>query len=40
MIIAQVFVIGALRSDDYTTEAYNALSGPEWQLLEKMIWDN
>lgn len=29
MIIAQVFVIGALRSDDYTTEAYNALSSEE-----------
>ncbi|GGZ92748.1 L-fucose permease [Algibacter mikhailovii] len=29
MIIAQVFVIGALRSDDYTTEAYNALSSDE-----------
>jgi MFS transporter, FHS family, L-fucose permease len=29
MIIAQVFVISALRSDDYTTEAYNALSSAE-----------
>ncbi len=29
MIIAQVFVISALRSDDYTTEAYNALSATE-----------
>lgn len=29
MIIAQVFVIGALRSDDYTTEAYNALTSEE-----------
>ncbi|MFD2587366.1 L-fucose:H+ symporter permease [Croceitalea marina] len=29
MIIAQVFVIGALRSDDYTTDAYNALSSTE-----------
>lgn len=29
MIIAQVFVLGALRSDDYTTEAYNALSSTE-----------
>lgn len=29
MIIAQVFVLGALRSDDYTTDAYNALSSQE-----------
>lgn len=29
MIIAQVFVLGALRSDDYTTEAYAALSSTE-----------
>ena len=29
MIIAQVFVISALRSDDYTLEAYNALSSVE-----------
>ena len=29
MIIAQVFVLGVLRSDDYTTEAYNALSSNE-----------
>ncbi|TNJ46050.1 L-fucose:H+ symporter permease [Tamlana fucoidanivorans] len=29
MIIAQVFVIGALRSDDYTEEAYKALSSEE-----------
>ncbi|GAA4934200.1 L-fucose permease [Algibacter agarivorans] len=29
MIIAQVFIIGALRSDDYTTEAYNALTSEE-----------
>lgn len=29
MIMAQVFVISALRSDDYTTEAYNALSSNE-----------
>ena len=29
MIIAQVFVIGALRSDDFTTEAYKALSSDE-----------
>ena len=35
MIIAQVFVIGALRSDDYTTEAYNALSGPELAAIRE-----
>lgn len=29
MIIAQVFVLAALRSDDYTTKAYNALSSTE-----------
>lgn len=29
MIIAQVFVLGALRSDDYTAEAYSALSSNE-----------
>jgi len=29
MIIAQVFVIGALRSDDYTAEAYSALTSGE-----------
>jgi len=29
MIIAQVFIIGALRSDDYTKEAYNALTSEE-----------
>ncbi|WP_405295703.1 L-fucose:H+ symporter permease [Algibacter sp. Ld11] len=29
MIIAQVFVISALRSDDYTIEAYNALTSDE-----------
>ena len=29
MIIAQVFVISALRSDDYTVEAYKALSSDE-----------
>lgn len=29
MIMAQVFVISALRSDDYTTEAYKALSSHE-----------
>ena len=35
MIIAQVFVISALRSDDYTLEAYNALSGPELQSIRE-----
>lgn len=35
MIIAQVFVISALRSDDYTSEAYNALSGPELQSIKE-----
>ena len=35
MIIAQVFVIGALRSDDYTTEAYKALSGPELAAIRE-----
>ncbi|MGM8361998.1 L-fucose:H+ symporter permease [Flavobacterium sp. ARAG 55.4] len=29
MIMAQVFVINALKSDDYSTEAYNALSSTE-----------
>ncbi|WP_366183125.1 L-fucose:H+ symporter permease [Flavobacterium ovatum] len=29
MIMAQVFVMNALKSDDYTTEAYNALSSTE-----------
>ena len=29
MIIAQVFVISALRSDDYSTEVYNALTSQE-----------
>ena len=29
MVMAQVFVINALRSDDYTTEAYKALSSDE-----------
>ena len=35
MIIAQVFVISALRSDDYTSEAYDALSGPELQSIRE-----
>ena len=45
MVIAQVFVISALRSDDYTEEAYKALSYKKintqmnWRSLEKMIWE-
>ena len=35
MIIAQVFVIGALRSDDFTTEAYNALSSEELAVIRE-----
>ncbi|WP_298366371.1 L-fucose:H+ symporter permease [uncultured Lutibacter sp.] len=35
MIIAQVFVIGALRSDDYTTEAYNALTSEELAAIRE-----
>lgn len=35
MIIAQVFVIGALRSDDYTTKAYNALSLDELAVIRE-----
>lgn len=35
MIIAQVFVIGALRSDDYTTEAYQALSSDELAVIRE-----
>ncbi|MDY7396786.1 L-fucose:H+ symporter permease [Aureibaculum sp. 2210JD6-5] len=35
MIIAQVFVIGALRSDDYTKEAYNALSSDELAVIRE-----
>lgn len=35
MIIAQVFVIGALRSDDYTTEAYKALSSEELAAIRE-----
>jgi len=35
MIIAQVFVIDALRSDDYITEAYNALSSNELAAIRE-----
>ncbi|TXG38430.1 L-fucose:H+ symporter permease [Seonamhaeicola maritimus] len=35
MIIAQVFVIGALRSDDYTTEAYAALTSEELAVIRE-----
>ena len=35
MIIAQVFVIGALRSDDYTAEAYNALTSEELAVIRE-----
>jgi len=35
MIIAQVFVIEALRSDDYTTEAYNALTSEELAAIRE-----
>ena len=35
MIIAQVFVIEALRSDDYTNEAYNALSSTELAAIRE-----
>lgn len=35
MIIAQVFVIGALKSDDFTTEAYNALSSEELAAIRE-----
>ena len=35
MIIAQVFVIEALRSDDYTNEAYNALSSIELAAIRE-----
>ena len=38
MIIAQVFVIGALRSDDYTMKRIMLYLDQNWQLLEKMIW--
>jgi len=35
MIIAQVFVIGALRSDDYTPEAYNSLSTEKMAMIRE-----
>ncbi len=35
MIIAQVFVIGALRSDDYTKVAYNALTSQELSVIRE-----
>ena len=35
MIIAQVFVIEALRSDDFTTEAYNALTSKELAVIRE-----
>ena len=35
MIIAQVFVIEALRSDDYSNEAYNALSSTELAAIRE-----
>lgn len=35
MIIAQVFVINSLRSDDYTTEAYNALGSAELAAIRE-----
>ncbi|MDO7172484.1 L-fucose:H+ symporter permease [Mariniflexile sp. AS56] len=35
MIIAQVFIIGALRSDDYTVEAYNALTSQELATIRE-----
>ena len=35
MIIAQVFVIEALRSDDYTNESYNALSSTELAAIRE-----
>ncbi|TMM56765.1 L-fucose:H+ symporter permease [Maribacter algarum] len=35
MIIAQVFVIGALRSDDYTADAYNALTSDELAVIRE-----
>ncbi|MCB4807883.1 L-fucose:H+ symporter permease [Tamlana sp. 62-3] len=35
MIIAQVFVLGALQSDDYTTDAYNALSSNELAAIRE-----
>ena len=35
MVIAQVFVISALRSDDYTEEAYKALSSDELAVIRE-----
>ena len=35
MIIAQLFVISALRSDNYSAEAYNALSSEEASLIRE-----
>ncbi len=35
MLIAQVFVLSALRSDDYSTEAYNALSSNELAVVRE-----
>ena len=35
MIIAQVFVISALRSDDYSSEAYNALTSTELAAIRE-----
>ncbi len=35
MVIAQVFVIGAIRSDDYTAEAYSALSSNELAAIRE-----
>jgi len=35
MIIAQVFVIGALRSDDYSNEAYKALTSEEMAVIRE-----
>lgn len=35
MVIAQVFVISALRSDNYTTEAYNALTSEELAVVRE-----
>ncbi|MDO5980209.1 L-fucose:H+ symporter permease [Flavivirga spongiicola] len=35
MVIAQVFVLGAIRSDDYTAEAYDALSSGELAVIRE-----
>ena len=35
MIIAQIFVISAIRSDDFTTKAYNALSSEELAAIRE-----